>query len=713
MTDRQPRLGRWPGYPEALLTGFGVLGLVLFVLLYDRAFPSAALDLALSRAEIARRATAYVEGLGYDLAGSKFVLTFHEAWLPSVYLQQTLGIVQTSELARREGLPLWLWEARWFKPLQKPELDLSLMPDGTVVALSHSVLEDAPGADIPQDRARALAETYLVQDRGWDLAGWELVSASTQAQPGGRSDHYFAWKRANWDVGSSELRLAVDILGDEVGGYGFWLQVPEAFTRHYAEQRARAGFISSLSYYLGVGGFGLIALVYCLLGYRRGVLSWKGGLAVGLAVGLVELLNALNAFLLRKASYGTTQDYGVFWIEQVIDVLIAAGSIAGVVMILWMGGRYLARKAWKRQDKVLARNGDRWVSLAASSWRGLMLGGIHAGYAVLFYLLATQVLGGWTPMGTPAVNLYATPLPFLAPLAAGVTPAISEEFLFRLVGIGIVLVATGKRWLAVLVPGVLWAFAHLTYVRDPIYMRGVELTFVALLYGWALLRFDLATTAFAHLAYNVGITALPFLRSQHPYFVANGALVLVGLLAPLVPGAVRALRRGSRRSVLAPPVTIRPATAQDVPRLSELWPQEADWAAWIESPSTTVVCLCTPEEVAGAAAGRVGSDRVGWIVALAIAPQWRRRYWGSRLAEAIGERLRARGARSLQVMVPWRDPAAARFWDEQGWGPSAVVYGRRDEGAADAAREIRLAFLRRTSKGQVDSMDVQDRISER
>jgi ribosomal protein S18 acetylase RimI-like enzyme len=176
---------------------------------------------------------------------------------------------------------------------------------------------------------------------------------------------------------------------------------------------------------------------------------------------------------------------------------------------------------------------------------------------------------------------------------------------------------------------------------------------------------------------------------------------------------VRALRRGSRRSVLAPPVTIRPATAQDVPRLSELWPQEADWAAWIESPSTTVVCLCTPEEVAGAAAGRVGSDRVGWIVALAIAPQWRRRYWGSRLAEAIGERLRARGARSLQVMVPWRDPAAARFWDEQGWGPSAVVYGRRDEGAADAAREIRLAFLRRTSKGQVDSMDVQDRISER
>jgi len=71
------------------------------------------------------------------------------------------------------------------------------MPDGKIVALTHSVLEDAPGADIPQDEARALAEAYLTEDRGWNLSDWEEVTASTAAQPGGRSDHHFEWKRGD------------------------------------------------------------------------------------------------------------------------------------------------------------------------------------------------------------------------------------------------------------------------------------------------------------------------------------------------------------------------------------------------------------------------------------------------------------------------------------------------------------------------------------
>ncbi len=660
---------------DILFTLLGVGSLVLLVVFYDRAFPSAALDLQLSREQITGRASDYMSQRGHDLGGYQSAVTFHEAWMASVYLQQTLGIPRTNDLAREEDLPLWFWEVRWFKPLQKEEFDLSLMPDGTVVAMSHVLLEDDPGASLPQEEARTLAEAYLVADRNWDLQDWELVSASTQAQPGGRSDHHFEWKRSDWEVGDSELRLAVDIQGDGVDGYGYWLKVPEAFQRHYAEQRNRAGFINNLSYYLGMGGFGLVALLYYFFGHRRGIFAWYEGLKAGALVGGVYLLAALNFLPLDKASYGTTQDYAVFWINQLINILITTTLIAAAVMILWTGGHHLARKAWPGQDKLLPRSDDRWITLGRSTWRGLMVGCMSGGYVVLFYLVATQILGGWAPMDVPAVDLYATPLPFLAPLALGVIPAISEEFLVRLVGTGSLLALTRKRWLAVLVPGVLWAFAHVGYVRDPIYLRGIELTAVALLYGLVLLRFDLTTTVMAHLAYNAGLGALPLLRAGHPYFVANGVLVIVGLVLPILPGAVRWVRRRLGPAPAPAPRIIRRAAAEEIPGLSSLGAGEVDWAAWLKDPAAAVLCLCAGADLIGAAAGRVEADDVGRVTILYVAPAWRRRYWGSRLVEALSGELWERGARSLEVAVPSEAWALARFWDVQGWQPSATTYG--------------------------------------
>jgi membrane protease YdiL (CAAX protease family) len=676
------------------LTAIGLLGIVLFLAFYDRAFPSAALELTLSREQITDRATAYVSGLGHDLAGYEFALTFGQAWLSSVYLQQTLGIPQTIELARTEALPLWLWEARWFRPLQKEEFRLSLMPDGTVAALTHVISEDTPGAEAAQEEARALAERYLAEDRGWPLEDWELVSSSTVTRPSGRSDHHFEWKRADWEVGKSELRLAVDVQGDAVGGYGHWLKVPEAFIRRFSEQRGRARFINNLSFYLGAGGFGIVAFGYYFLGHRRGIFPWREGLIAAAMVAGVELLSALNSLALRKAWYGTTQDYPVFWIEQLIGIVLSALSILGVVTVLWAGGRYLGRKVWTRQDKVLARGGDRWIALSRSTWRGLMLGGIGGGYVVLFYVIATRFLGGWTPMGAPPVNLYATPLPALEALATGVVPAIIEEFTFRLIGIGIVLQFARKRWLALLVPGLLWAFAHLSYVRDPIYFRGVELTLLALLYGYAFIRFDLTTTVVAHLAYNATLTALPLLRSGQPPFVANGALVVLGLVAPTLPGAVRWLRLRLVGAPAVPAPTVRPATLEDRQGLTHLDIEGADWAQWIADPSAAVLCLCVSDRVVGAAAGRVNSKRVGWVHTLFVAPGWRRRYWGSRLADALEGALRKRGARSLQVQVPSRAWLPGRFWDAQGWSLAATVYARAPKAPRRGSALAMLARLR-------------------
>jgi len=122
-----------------------LLGLVLFVAFYDRAFPTAAIDLELSRAEIKQHAQDYLEAQGYEIKDYKSALTFTGDSWASYYLQRTLGIPETNRLIRETQVPVWYWRARWFRPLQKKEFRVYLAPDGQVVALSHTLLEDAPG----------------------------------------------------------------------------------------------------------------------------------------------------------------------------------------------------------------------------------------------------------------------------------------------------------------------------------------------------------------------------------------------------------------------------------------------------------------------------------------------------------------------------------------------------------------------------------------
>jgi len=366
----RPRSRRW----DVVITVLGLLGLLLFLLLYDQAFPSAAIDLKLPRAEIARRAQAYLQAQGYDLREYEFALTFGEDWQASVYLQRTLGIPATNQLIRAERLPIWYWYARWFRPLQKEEFALTLAPDGQVTGFSHSIMEDAPGASLSQDQARALAEAYLAHDQGWRSNEWEPVTDSSETKPGGRTDHHFEWKRRAYAVGESELRLSVGVQGDRIGDANTWIKVPEAFVRHFSAQRNRAQFVSNVSFILGALCLGAAATIAYMLAVWRGVRRWYAGLLPALAVAAVGLLAQLNSLPLSQVGYDTTQDYLLFWLEQLMSIAMSAGFVGGVVAILWVGGQQTRQAGLATSKQKFCRvqkiGGACWPAQAgvASCW---------------------------------------------------------------------------------------------------------------------------------------------------------------------------------------------------------------------------------------------------------------------------------------------------------------------------------------------------------
>ncbi|MFP4394466.1 MAG: CPBP family intramembrane glutamic endopeptidase, partial [Anaerolineales bacterium] len=624
-----------------IITAAGLLCLALFLAFYDQAFPSAAIDLDRSRAQIRAEAERYVADRGHDVSDYKFALTFTENGWGSIYLQRALGVAETNRLLQRRDLPLWYWRARWFKPLQKEGFDVYIAPDGEVVEFVHTLLEDAPGASLDQATARAQAERYLTEDRGWTLADWENVTAASTDRPGGRTDHTFEWKLRAWDVGESELRLTVIIQGDEIGHYEYWLKTPESFRRDFSNQQSVASFISSISLTLGLLLFFITTVLIVQMTHSNIISALTPAIYPAGALALIMLLNGLNQLPLVKASYSTTISYTLFWVGQALMVIFLP-IIGGMsVFGLWCWGHWLSKQVWPRQDRILARRGNRWRTLAHSSWRGLMLGAMQAGYLVIFYLIATRLFGSWTPMTPDYTTAYATPLPFLGALQSGLFPALWEELMFRLVGIASVLwlLRTFTRWprsirraLALLIPGAVWGFAHLSYIRDPLYLRGIELTLAAVfLEGLFFLHFDLTTAIVAHFAYNAGLTALPLLRSGDPYFVASGVVVVGAMLAPVIAG----LLLGRREQAQRPRPHICPAEPEDAGALAALADESEHetLAAWLSAPDAAGLSLVAGEEIIGGALAQIeeseeSTESTAEIVWVCVAPAWRRRYWG-------------------------------------------------------------------------------------
>jgi hypothetical protein len=527
----------------------------------------------------------------------------------------------------------------------------------------HQIPEDAPGAALTSEAARLVAEQFLAGQTIWKDSKWEPISVSSEEKPGGRVDHTFTYRRTDFTVGESQLRITVVVQGDRIGSYNYYLKIPESFERYFISQSNRAGFINNICFFLGYllfAGAAFAAFIFILI--RRGS-ETKGTILVMSIIGGITLLSYLNTLPLYSIGYSTTEDYSLFWINNIIYMVISTMMNSILAGVLWMGGHNISKLAWPRQDRVLPRNPDRLVALSQSTWRGLMMAGISIGYVIVFYLIAERFFGGWTPMDTSYSNLYATPFPFLYALEIGVVPALTEELMFRLIGISLIYWAFKKRWLALLIPGALWAFAHTAYVRDPIYLRGIELTIAAIfIYGLFFLKYDLATTIIGHFAFNAGLVALPLLFSGTPYYVLSGSIVILSMLAPGIPGLVVLIRRKIKK---LPEPSLPRIEQVDASVLSGL----PDWPAALVRPDAMVLGLKVKENIVGAISGTKRDDGNGQVDAIYVAPAWRRQYWGSRLTAALVEQMQALGMEKITTEVTLKDKKLHAFWAFQNWEP--------------------------------------------
>lgn len=661
---------------DRIILVLGILGFATTILITQLDSDNLPVRLQRSPEQIRQIAQSTLQAIVKPARDYQSALSFSRNSHVMFYLEQTIGIKQTKEMVQKEKLPIYYWNYRWFKPNEQEEYDLGLSTDGTPIRFNRTIEETKPGPKLKPEEAKALAETYLKTDRGWNLAQWESMGGSSKDQPSGRRDHSFDWRRREFSAGKAELRLAVTVQGDQIGRYLYWIKTPEEFGREFSKKQNIASTINRISYDLGYYGAWLGAAIAYIVGLVKGQIAWKEGIIPALMVGGSSILGNLNSLPLSIMEYSTTENIFVFWMDQIYAIVYSSISYAMPVFFLWPGGRWLAKKVWPYQDKILTRSTTPLLTLARSSGRGLLLSGIWLGYVTIFYIIATKLFGAWVPsFGFNYSNLFTTQFPFLNALNSGIGPGITEELQARLVGVSLGLLITRNRSLALLIPGILWSFAHLSYVREPFFLRGIELLIPALIDGFLFVRFDLVTTIMSHVAYNSLLSVGLLVSSGQPNLIASGIVTVVVLLIPTLPGLHHFLRGKSEPTPL---IKIIDLTAD---RLSEVeaFPIAAlskPWLTLLEDAQVIKIGLFNHDQLIGLAVAEIQESHSyqASVMVLNIRSRWRRQYYGSQLLAQLSDRLHDRNIAQLQVEITWRNDVLQRFWNQQNWPIALQVF---------------------------------------
>lgn len=536
---------RWIG----LCLLLGVAGLAVFLHLYKEAFPVASLDFKLSREEAFQQARGYLKELDYSTDQYSSAQIFSHDYGGQIFLEQTLGLEEANQLAR-DWLSIWSWSVRWFKTLEKEELRVSLDPGGRIVGFAHLILETDQGASLKQEEALGLAQTFLQETQGFDLAEWELIERTSE-QRKARTDHIFTYRKKGFTVGEDgHYRLEVVVQGDRIGRFKEYLKVPEQFSRHYSEVRSRANLLSQI---FGVFWFalGVMMLVVLVQKYRQGTLQWKTGLLVGGVVLVATAAGHTNSLPLARFGYDTMQSNAHFIAAFIASGLIGAVFSGGIISLAGTAGGALGREvlfAGKRSPfGHLALRRIFAGGFMRSTFVGYGLAFAMLGYVTLFYIVGTRYFGVWSPASVVDYdNTYSTAIPWIYPLLIGLVAAAQEEFFFRLLAISLLIRWFGRPWLAVVLSAVVWAFLHSNYPTEPIYTRGIEISLVGVALGFVFLRFGIWSTIIAHYVYNAFQGAFPMMKSSSLYFQISGFAVVGILLLPAIPALFAFLSRRYR-----------------------------------------------------------------------------------------------------------------------------------------------------------------------
>lgn len=501
------------------------LSIVVIARYFSSAFPEASIDFKVDRKASRAIAEKLVRAQGIDLEGMKHAASFESDGRARIFLERAIGLKRANRVMRDE-VRVWSWRHRWFRPLVEEEVSVEVAPTGEIVAFTHK---------LPEDRAAAgyTPPAVFLRSIGANLADLTLVEQSQRRLPR-RVQRIFTWESKSIRPAGATYRHSVTVDGNLITSYSQRLKVPDAWLRSYREMRSKNAAAGSVDLILMIATM-LAAVVVFIIRLRRGDLSLRFLLGIGLVSVLLVGGVSLNNLPGQLAYYDTTTSYPAFIGNMIFWIAIECLGTAMLLMVICGAGEVLYRQRLP-QHLAMPRL---WTARALGSRRvflaivlGYSMVPMFIAYQVVFYLTA-QRFGAWSPQEVPYDDMLNTALPWVAVLFAGFLPAFSEEFLSRAFSIPILQRLVRSRLAAITLAGFIWGFGHAGYPNQPFWIRGVEVGIVGIVAGFLMDRFGLLPLLIWHYTIDAVYTATLLFASGNTYYIVSASIASLLFAFPL------------------------------------------------------------------------------------------------------------------------------------------------------------------------------------
>jgi|GEM_PF-496159 len=527
----------------------GILGLLAFILLFNRFFPYKAVNLNIDKSEAVKIASDFLTQKGYDLKDYQVMALVNYPPNPFHYLQKRLGWTKTQEFFQKEqdkGLEFH-WFIFWFKNLPRTsnyeQFLVSVSGTGRIIGFSH----DLPGnldwprgreAHITRENALELATNFL-KKQGIQLNGYKIDAFHTQ-KSGKRTDHRFSWEK-DLELEGVKVNLTVVVQGDEVGRFRVSFGIPASETtaiNHIQERRSYTAFASYFFVFL----ISLVIVIIFLRKYHEGVLGVKTALIAFFACWILLVMGSglkfrLNAF---GATFGALSYDGVGLMMFLVFGLIIWPFLSTAGFASCSVGEFLGREKFSKKftalDSILNKKFTT-INTAQS-----LLNGYFAGFTGLGIIaLLTTILKGLFKGTIENIDygIASSAVPFLVPFLAAMSYSLLSELVFRLFGNLLLYKYLKSKWGSIFVSSVFWTFYAIilwgiNLSISPMVLEWIISYICGVFLGYIFWKFDLLTVIFANFTIIGIMQTLPLITGKADSLFIHGTAALILLFLPVM-----------------------------------------------------------------------------------------------------------------------------------------------------------------------------------
>ena len=387
----------------------GIVGALLLVWAYPRAFPFRPEAWSVTRDEAVAIALARLNVLGDPVEDPYISASLSRDDLLERGLELALDAGEPLERLRATGMPkrVLLWDVLVYPPGGLRDdwtYRAQVSPKGEVLLLQLNLDPQAKGTAVPPQEARNRADTFLVQ-QGFDLSRYgepELRSRQLAA----RTDLSVRYPDRNLPPGTPPGKgrhgVQVHFAGERLAGFSFWFDDPQERALQTAMQSTQ---FSGLARLLAVYLLAALVCVPFLKRYHEGEIGVERPVQIFLGV----LLAGVFLVMLTAQAQSQTVGFGIAtreqttWAVAVIYLVFWVLPFAVLAFVGWSVGESVCRERWGHKlaafDALFQRQ---WgtATVARSALSGF------AGGVALAGLLAVLLVALRRTGASPLVSLF-------------------------------------------------------------------------------------------------------------------------------------------------------------------------------------------------------------------------------------------------------------------------------------------------------------------